>query len=222
MYSKLGNELSVLVLSCDKYSHLLPYFTTVFDKYWGLKNICKKYIVTESTIVEHDDYIPILTNESNWTLATAMALSQIETPYVFLILDDFLLWRDFPAADIYEGLSIIKEANLDKFVYHYPHAVFDNKLEPTKYGASIGKIRQDSEYTMTVQPSIWNVDFFKKCLFETESPWEFEINGSERVNSTMTHKIYMKTIPYGYHIEAMTRGQLTEQFHNLIQVENLI
>ena len=159
MIQSIGSELSVLILSCDKYSHLLPYFSILFDKYWGLENDCKKYIVTETVALDHKDYNPILTNESNWTLATSMALSQIQTPYVFLALDDFFLFRPFPANDIHEGLKITKEANLDKFIYHYPHVAFDGKLEPTPYGPSIGKVRQNSEYTMTTQFSIWNVEF---------------------------------------------------------------
>lgn len=222
MIQSLESELSVLVLSCDKYSHLLPHFSVLFDKYWGLGNRCSKYIATETVALEHDDYKPILTQETNWTLSTKIALSKIETPYVFLVLDDFYLFRPFPAEEIINGLKIAKEANLDKFIFHYPHVAFNGKLEPTKYGSDIGKVRQHSEYTMTLQFSIWNVEFFKKCLFGEESPWEFEINGTERVNNSIQHSIYMKTIPYGYHVEAMTRGKFTDQYYQVLQKESLL
>lgn len=222
MIQDIESELSVLILSCDKYSHLLPHFSVLFDKYWGLGNRCKKYISTESTVLEHSDYEPILTQETNWTLATKIALSKIQTPYVFLALDDFYLFRPFPASEVLNGLEIMKQANLDKFIYHYPHVAFDGKLESTNYGSDVGKVRQHSEYTMTVQLSIWNVEFFNRCLFGTESPWEFEIDGSKRINNTIDHSIYMKVIPYGYHIEAMTRGKHTDQYYQLLQRENLI
>lgn len=217
----LKSELSVLILSCDKYSHLLPYFSVLFDKYWGLGNECAKYIATETVALDHTDYIPINTHESNWTLSTAIALSKIETPYVFLCLDDFFLYRPFPAEEIIRGLEVTKKEQLDKFIYHYPHVVFNGKLLPTQYGNDIGRVRQHSEYTMTTQFSIWNVEFFKKCLFERESPWEFEIQGSQRVNSTTKHSIYMKTIPYGYHAEAMARGEFTNHYHAILQREGL-
>lgn len=218
----LKNDLSVLILSCDKYSHLLPYFSILFDKYWELGNQCEKYISTETTILEHDNYESILTNETNWTLSTKIALSKIKTPYVFVVLDDFYLFKPFPANEIIRGLKIVKEENLDKFIYHYPHVAFDGKLEPTKYGNDIGKVRQHNEYTMTLQFSIWNVEFFKLCLFEKESPWEFEINGTKRVNSNFNHKIFLKQIPSNYHAEAMTRGELTPQYYQILQNENLI
>jgi len=221
MNQNLESELSVLILSCDKYSHLLPYFSVLFDKYWGLGDRCKKYIVTETTTLEHPDYIPIHTNVSNWTLSTAIALAEIKTPYVFLVLDDFFLVRPFPAEEILEGLEITKKDNLDKFIFHYPHVAFNGKLEPTQYGSSIGKVSQHSEYTMTTQFSIWNVEFFKSCLFQQESPWEFEIDGSKRVNETVNHNILMKVISH-YHVEGMSQGKFTNEYYHILQKENLI
>jgi hypothetical protein len=213
----MKEDLSVLILSCNKYSHLLPYFSYFFDKFWEPSNLYKKYITTESIILEHNDYNPILTQDANWTNSLEKALNQIKTPYVFIIVDDFFLVRTFPLKSIENALSSVKIYNLDKYVFHYPHEAFTGKLSETSAGDNVYKVKQDSEYTLTLQPSIWNVEFLKKCLKEGESPWQFEIDGSKRVNETIQHNIYMEIIPTGYHREAISRGEFTPAYYEMIQ-----
>jgi hypothetical protein len=214
----MKNDLSVLVLSCDKYSHLLQYFTVLFDKYWGPAHDCEKYITTETSPVDFKGYNHIVTNEQNWTNSLMIALEQIKTPYVFIILDDIFLVREMPYSTIQNGLNIVKQENLDKYTFHYPHVVFNNMLHPTSYANNIYKVDQNSEYTMTTQMSIWNVDFIKKCLLTNESPWQFEIEGSTRVNQTIPHNIFME-VNEAYHIEAMTRGQLSAFYYDVLNRE---
>lgn len=216
------NNLSVLVSSCDKYSHLLPYFSVLFDRYWGPKNVYKKYISTESIVLEHPDYVPILTGDPNWTNALSKALDHIDTPYVFIILEDFFLIREIPAYTINNALDLMKRLDLDKYVYHYPHVAFEGKLDRTEFGERIFRVHQDADYTLSLQPSIWKIDFLRKCLLAGESPWQFEINGSARVNSTIQHKIFMELIDYGFHREAMSRGEFTPEYKLILQIENLI
>jgi len=216
------NELSVLVSSCDKYSHLLPYFSVLFDRYWGPKKVYKKYISTESIILEHPDYTPILTQDPNWTNALVKALDQIDSPYIFIILDDFFLVREVSADTIGNALALMQKLDLDKYIYHYPHVAFNGKLDPSEFGDRIFKVHQDAEYTLSLQPAIWKVEFLRKCLLAGESPWQFEINGSARVNSTIQHKVFFELIDQGFHREAMSRGEFTPDYERILQIENLI
>lgn len=217
----MKDKLSILISSCDKYSHLLPYFSHQFDKYWKSGNTYKKYLYTETTVLEHPDYIPILTEESNWTNSLLIALDKLETEYVFIILDDFFLVRNFESFSIENAVKILEETGSDKYVYHYPHVAFQNTLDETSLGPNIYKVQQNSEYTMTLQPAIWRISFFKKCLKAGESPWQFEIDGSARVNNTIPHKILMEKIPYGYHREAMCRGEYTKEYYEILKYEGL-
>lgn len=218
----MKTELSVLITSCDKYSHLLPYCTVLFDKYWEPGMSYRKYISTESTTLEHPDYTPIHTEDANWTNALTKALTKIETPYVFVLLDDFFLRRTITTSTINNALNLVKEQDADKYTYHYPHVVFEGRLDKTKFGNNIFKVQQDADYTLSLQPSIWKVAFLKKCLLAGESPWQFEIEGSARVNKTIQHKIFMEVIDRGFHEEAMSRGKFTPAYQQILQVENLI
>lgn len=217
----MRSDLSVLVLSCDKYSHLLPYFTKLFDKYWECTDVFPKYITTETVQGDYKGFTSILTQESNWTNSLAKALNHISTPYVFIILDDIFLIRTMSCFHIERGLGITKALNLDKYIYHYPHEAFIGKLDPTPLAPNICKVHQDSEYTMTLQMSIWNVAFLKKCLKEGESPWQFEIEGTLRVNQTIQHLIYMEVVDR-FHEEATARGSFTPHYYSILQKEGML
>ena len=210
-------DLSVIITSCDKYSHLLEHFTKRFDRYWEPGDKYPKFTTTETVKLDLPGYTPIVTDEVNWSNSLLKALDQIETPYTFLIFDDFFLVRTLSKEDINRGLRILKENNFDKYVFHYPHVVFEGKLDPTSFGSKIYKVQQGAEYIMTVQPGIWNTEFLKKCLKRGESPWQFEIEGSTRVNETIQHNIYMEVVVSGFHKEAMSRGEFTSAYHQMIQ-----
>lgn len=209
-------NLSVVVVSCDKYSHLLGHFTKRFDKYWELKNTYPKFITTETVKLNFQEYESITTNEVKWSNSLIKALSQIETPYVFIIVDDFFLIRTITTEHINKALNILKGNNFDRYVFHYPHVVFNGKLNPTSFGSNVYKVQQDAEYSMTLQPGVWNTDFLRGCLQENESPWDFEIKGSTRVNQTRPHNIYME-VGEAFHREAMSRGQFTPDYYQMIQ-----
>jgi hypothetical protein len=212
-------ELSVLVTSCDKYSHLLPYFTKLFDKYWESKDKYPKYISLESENVSFDGYTTLITGDVNWSNSLQIALKSIDTPYVFLIFDDFFPVRTIPSKSIETAIQIAKARNLDKYVFHYPHVVFNGKLDATNIADNVYQVQQDAEYTMTVQPGIWRTEFLRERL-DGENPWEFEINGSTRANKA-GHKIYMEVINTGFHQEAMSRGQFTSAYYDILKRENL-
>jgi len=212
-------ELSVLVTSCDKYSHLLPYFTKLFDKYWEPKNNYPKYISLESENVSFDGYTTLITSDVNWSNSLQIALKIIDTPYVFLIFDDFFPVRTIPSKSIESAIQIAKARNLDKYVFHYPHVVFNGKLDATNIADNVYQVQQDAEYTMTVQPGIWRTEFLRERL-DGENPWEFEINGSTRANKA-GHKIYMEVINTGFHQEAMSRGEFTSAYYDILKRENL-
>jgi hypothetical protein len=199
-------DLSVIILSCDKYSHLLEHFTRRFDRYWEPGNKYPKFITTETVKFDFPGYKSTVTDDSNWSNSLLKALEQVETPYVFLIVDDFFLVRTLSNEYINRGLEILKENNFDKYVFHYPHVVFDGKLDPTSFGSNIYKVQQDAEYTMTLQPGIWNTKFIKECLKEGESPW----------NETRPHNIYME-VTDAFHKEAMSRGEFTAAYHQMIR-----
>jgi hypothetical protein len=48
----------------------------------------------------------------------------------------------------------------------------------------------DSQYQISLQAGIWNIDNLLKILIPNETPWEVELNGTERLKSYPDLKVY--------------------------------
>lgn len=89
-------SISVLVASCSAYSDLWPPFFTLFFRYW---DDCPYpiYLLTETGSYEHERVHPIVTggdgSARTWSTRLRHGLSQLDTDFVILMQEDYLLDR---------------------------------------------------------------------------------------------------------------------------------
>ena len=58
-----------------------------------------------------------------------------------------------------------------------------------------------------MQPSIWNVDYLKYVLLPEYSPWDFEINGSQKIaNDLRCHSIFIDSTMQSVYFNAVRKG----------------
>jgi hypothetical protein len=73
-----------------------------------------------------------------------------------------------------------------------------------------------------MQASIWDVDYFKKCLTPNETPWQFELNGTPRINNNnMSNNIYFELQNTPWYLEGMKKGKMTNDYHKIKQYEGI-
>ncbi len=121
-----------------------------------------------------------------------------------------------PKFDYYMSMM---ENGIDRFGIHEDSIYYrKSHVINTMY-----RLHQHSLYTISMQASIWNKNFFKSCLIKHghENPWEFEVNGSTRLNSTQTHNILFDKQEEPWYNEAMRKGQFTQEYHDILKKENL-
>ena len=82
-------------------------------------------------------------------------------------------------------------------------------------------MNQFTSYSISMQASIWNKKFLESCLVENENPWEFEINGSLRLNQHRPHNIWYSSQDNPWYLEAMRKGKFTEDYFKIKEEENL-
>jgi hypothetical protein len=114
-------------------------------------------------------------------------------------------------------MKFIKDNNVDRFgicedkgLYSTSHII-----------AEIYRLNQNSQYTISMQASIWNKDFFLSCLDPVENPWQFEIKGSSRLNSLKEHKIYQEIQDPPWYKECMTKGKYNQNYITIKTEEKL-
>lgn len=73
----------------------------------------------------------------------------------------------------------------------------------------IGEIAKNSEYRVSLQLAIWDVDYIKRVIRIGESAWEFEIKGTERTNKMEDKLISISRetrYPVKYFCTAIVKG----------------
>ena len=109
-------DLTLLVGSCDSYSFLWGNFIKLCDKYWEPE--CRKIIVSETLKIDSKNY-EFLTPGSNlcWSNRIIEAVEQIESEFIFFILDDYFLKEKVSSEFINQSISFLKGTNSNKLIF---------------------------------------------------------------------------------------------------------
>ena len=174
----INKDLTVFVSTCDSYSDLWTPFSKCLEKYLDLG--CEVIFVSESK--KFDKYQTITPGFLPWGERNLIALNKVKTKYVFWLFEDYFFFKNISQAVMTRYLNFAKEMDIDRLqispnwqnkdIYSFlKRKNFNPKFEYTLIPSSIN-------YSISMQPSIWNKDYIKSILENEYSPWDFEIKGS--------------------------------------------
>lgn len=166
-------ELTTIIGTCDSYSSLWEKFDIVFQRYW--KPRTRNIFVGETKIFENSNYEMITPGKQPWGKRILEALELVDTKYVFFILEDYWLDKEWSNKYIQSVLERMEEYGADKYQMGMNSAYYT--LENIK--DNLFKFKPRSSYLTSIQPSIWKTDFLKSLMNEKYSPWDFEVKGTK-------------------------------------------
>lgn len=160
--------LTVVVDSFDGYSDLWECFFSVFKKKW---EDCPYEVKLISNYKKFDGIETINTGEEiNWSYRTLSAIKQIESKYILLLLEDYLLGERVNNSEIEKALNFMEDKNAN-----YLRLTNIPKSRNNK-GDIFFPLYQDEEYAVNLQASIWKREFLIESLEKYPgNAWEFEI-----------------------------------------------
>lgn len=166
---------AVLVCSSDGYQDLWRPFFHLFWRYWP---DCPFPVYLGSGLKSHDDgrVVTLYSPERNWTASCRHHLEQIESEYVLLLLEDFFLNQPVDSSAIHANLITLH--SLSGSVLRLVPKPGPDILLSSHPG--IGRLHRDAPYRVSLQAAIWNRMDLLALLYDRESAWEFEWNGTER------------------------------------------
>lgn len=210
------DNISVLIGSCDSYSHLWQNFNKLFQKYWKLET--KNYFVGETIFLPFDGYVNIIPGRHEWGKRILTGLDQVKTEYVWFILEDYYITEPITKEFIQEHINILEEYNADKIMVDW---ISHGEYKLTHLKDDLYQFNNDSNYLNSVQPSIWKTSYLKQVLRPEYSPWDFELKGNT-FTSTLNPKILVKarTSPI-YFNYARVGGKLSDGWEQIFEKENL-
>ena len=210
-------NIALLVGSCDKYHFLWDTFSLLLDKYWDKGIDIPKYIITQNVDPKIHNIQSIRVETPLYTTGLRKALDTIKSEYVLWLQDDYFLRRPLSFSDFNTYCNLTESWNADRFGIHEDSTLYSKQTICN----NIYKLNQFSLYTISLQASIWRSDFLYGLLDHEENPWEFEVQGSERLNNHKQHKIFYAAQNPPWYLEACRKGSFTDDFYTICREEGI-
>jgi hypothetical protein len=170
-------DISMLVLSCDKYKDLWEDFFNLREKYWP-NCPYKWYVVTESEDFEHNG-VEVITcgKEMNWAGRYRKAVQYVKTPYIGVFLDDFFISETIDNELISYLIDQMKEHHITYINMSNVYKSIIGMTEKEYFADHLIRIPNHQRYGISTEAAIWDRTYLLQKLGDGDySAWQFEID----------------------------------------------
>lgn len=203
----MKSDITVLVTSCDAYRDVEAPFLALFRKYW---RDCpfELVLLTETGLPVEGlpsgtvgfDRVIATGKGKNWCAMLAEALEQVETPYVLLLMNDYLLAAPVDTQSFLVRLGQARSFNAANL-----------RLNPNPPGRTAWRdtdlleYPKNVAYSVTCQAGIWNREYLLGLARRNRSAWEFERYGSFMVGDETRPLLVTPTKEFPF-VDAVHKG----------------
>jgi len=221
-------DITLLIGTCDKYHMLWKYFIILADRYFEPE--CRRLFVSEDVEVAEkyksyakDNYETHLPGKLSWSDRMISALDDIDTEYIFLLLDDYLLREKVTIEQVSRYIEFLEKVDGNKMMI----APYENKrayqVEFRLHEDRYHKLLPSSPYQTAIMPSVVRTEWFKEILYPGQDIHEVEIEGTNAIKGK-DNKIYLEEKEFPGIAPGIVRkgGQLIRNWKDVFKIENLV
>lgn len=190
-------EYPLILHTCDKYEQFWNHWYFFFRKY--VRGVSKVYFVTEEKEPVFSDEVTVIkTGGGPWGKRLLTAFEQISEPYVYYMQEDFWAAQPFNPG---QYAPLFFQYRMDALRISVNSPLYS--LDPVEQ--NLYKFKQNSEYLMTHQFSLWKREYFLKWIRPDDEPWGNEMEQSVKITTT-AHAIYL--VDLAWYEATVRRGVL--------------
>lgn len=171
-----GEHCTLLINSFDSYEDCWGPFFILLDRYWP-DNPFRVVLVSDQAKYESESIISIAPGKLGWSANLIAALSQIETPYVLYMQEDYLIESPVDTKRVLKCIEILQEKSEVAYLELTPYGA---RSKGSKSNDGLCYIPWYSRYRTSTQAALWRREDFLRLLRDWESGWEFELYGALR------------------------------------------
>ena len=206
--------VSIVVSSYDGLSDCWGPFCHGIAKYWP---DCPypAYLIANTKDFKHDRISVIKVGpDMGWSRNLLAALGQIDSTYILYFQEDYWISAPVNTSIVNDYVSIMEREGL-----HYLRFLsFPAPDRDFPGDERLGIIASKSEYRTSLQIALWRKEVLQELIDPNETPWDFEIRGTERSRRYGDKFLSVKKggdDPYCYGIRyvctAINRGRWSKQ-----------
>jgi hypothetical protein len=173
-----GHELTIVVNTCDTYRDVLEIFFLALNNYWPN---CPYPIVINAESQTYNYAARVHNYQSasgadDWGNRILSTLESIDTQFVLMVYDDFILDASVSNESIEEALEVLKSQAKAVVTYLINTSI---PLEPKTLGTFI-PLKDRVNYRLNSSPAIWKKKALMSYTFAGDTPWAWEAFGTYR------------------------------------------
>lgn len=168
------DSVAVLVVSCDRYRDLWNPFFALFWRFWPDCPF-RVYLLSNTIGFSHPRVTSLLVGpDDSWSDNLIRGLPRVEEKYIFLFIDDLLLFEAVDTAAVLEVLEGFVGSN-GNYLRMNPHPRPDGMLNHI-----VGVVSKGTIYRTATVSSVWKKSILLALLTSGETAWDFEVYGTVR------------------------------------------
>lgn len=196
------NDMSVLVVSCDRYADVWPVFFSFFWAHWpeppgDVYLGANRYRYTDPRVK-----MALTGDDPSWAESTRRMVEQIPTENLLMLLEDFLLLEDVEAERLTHCIEEFQALH-GGYLRLKPFPRPDHRIPGHP---EIGVIDVGAPYRTALQAAIWRKATLLRLLENGESAWDMELIGSRR-SDTFVEGFYSVWRSILHYEAAIVRGR---------------
>jgi len=168
------DEVTILVNSSDGYSDVIPLFESAFNEYWP---------ENQSNIVINYESSPLLayTEEEKakktWGARFLDIVNTIETDFILLLFDDFILESKIDEQRILAALEVLVNDPKGSVFFINAASLREHIDEPQE---DYRILKDHADYKINSVPALWRREHLLNFTSKFDSPWSWEVFGTVR------------------------------------------
>tara|TARA_B100000963_G_scaffold361702_1_gene398806 strand:+ start:6060 stop:6908 length:849 start_codon:yes stop_codon:yes gene_type:complete len=181
-FKKLESKnLTIVVNTCDDYSDVLEIFFKAFEKWWPN---CPYPIVINTESNQYKSSFPASvhtsaydSNTDDWGARLLSTLLEIESEFVLMVYDDFILEEKVDRDQIHKALLLLDSEEHAAVTYLINTSL---PLMSSDDESLFVPIKDNIEYRLNSAPGIWRRQILMDYTFQGDNPWAWEVFGTYR------------------------------------------
>lgn len=206
--TKVGNDYSIVIGTCDKFSDLWQtHFELLFKNWAG--EMPPIYLVTDKETTFSHEGVKVVVGNGHLPGRIKTALAFIESDRVLLTLDDYFVINPVNGEDIGSICAYAEENNVDYLM------LYNRRWAKKRYYKGIdsfSKIDLEKRYAVTLYPAIWTKSFLDYCIDEELTPWMFEPMLTEKAKAYNANCVFSHAGSFEM-LDVVRKGRVLHKAH---------
>lgn len=170
-------NMTIVFIGFDGYSDIWDDCISLLHRFWANCPYKILFINNEKDVIWDGVEVLHAGHHAEWSQKVQLAIKHCNTPYICLLLEDFLVSAPIDTKKVEKTIQFIKEEKIKYFKLVNMNRAIKNHDPIYKGYSFLHVIPEDDEYGISLQAAVWDKLYLKELLgTENYNAWVFEFN----------------------------------------------